>query len=69
MGEIVEMILEGILCEKCGGIVGDFPERVGYPRLCELCRKKRRRAKPHHGKSHRPYQMRGNQYDHKNSLQ
>lgn len=37
MGEISEMILEGILCDECGGLVGDEPESVGYPRKCEGC--------------------------------
>lgn len=35
MGEITEMILEGILCESCGTLVdGDI---AGYPRSCEDC--------------------------------
>lgn len=35
MGEVVEMILEGILCEQCGCFI-DF-EVVGHPRLCDNC--------------------------------
>lgn len=35
MGEMSEMIVDGILCCVCGDMVGDFPEDVGYPRPCE----------------------------------
>lgn len=35
MGEIAELMLEGVLCENCGSFVGD---PVGYPRKCEDCR-------------------------------
>lgn len=35
MGEITEMVLEGILCEICGCYIDDEP--VGYPRHCEDC--------------------------------
>ena len=34
MGEIAEMHLNGILCERCGEYIG---EEVGYPRLCGTC--------------------------------
>lgn len=35
MGEIAEMMLDGTLCERCGGIIdGTTP---GFPRLCEDC--------------------------------
>jgi hypothetical protein len=35
MGEIAEMMLEGILCEGCGEFMGG---RVpGYPRRCRSC--------------------------------
>lgn len=34
MGEIVEMILEGELCELCGVYIG---KPVGHPRLCADC--------------------------------
>lgn len=36
MGEIAEMILEGILCEQCGMFIDG--EEVGFPRLCDFCR-------------------------------
>ena len=37
MGEIAEMMLDGTLCERCGGIIdGTTP---GFPRLCEDCNK------------------------------
>lgn len=36
MGEISEMILDGLLCEVCGSYIdGESP---GYPRTCELCK-------------------------------
>jgi hypothetical protein len=31
MGEIADMMIEGILCEQCGVFIGD---EVGYPRNC-----------------------------------
>lgn len=34
MGEIAEMMLEGILCEGCGEYLEDA---VGYPRRCTCC--------------------------------
>lgn len=35
MGEIAEMMLDGTLCERCGGVVdGTTP---GHPRLCDAC--------------------------------
>jgi len=34
MGETVDMILDGILCEGCGEFLG---EAVGYPRRCPGC--------------------------------
>lgn len=40
MGDIVEMILEGILCEKCGEFIDIFT--AGYPRTCENCEEKER---------------------------
>lgn len=44
MGEIVDMILEGILCQQCGVYLGpggyeeddDF-EGHGFPSFCEDC--------------------------------
>lgn len=35
MGEIAEMIIDGILCEQCGMLVDG--EETGYPRLCGFC--------------------------------
>lgn len=35
MGEVAEMMLDGTLCEECGGYIGDA---VGYPRSCHGCR-------------------------------
>lgn len=46
MGEITEMILDGILCEQCGCIIEDLIptddseelfEGPGYPRKCKEC--------------------------------
>lgn len=34
MGDIAEMIIEGIICERCGNYLG---EPVGFPRTCEEC--------------------------------
>lgn len=36
MGDIAEMILDGILCEVCGTYIEDL-EESGYPRKCEDC--------------------------------
>jgi methionyl-tRNA synthetase len=38
MGDIAEMILEGILCEDCGCYIED-EEAEGYPRKCNDCKK------------------------------
>lgn len=35
MGEITDMIIDGVLCERCGGYTGEEP---GYTMLCEDCR-------------------------------
>jgi predicted Zn-ribbon and HTH transcriptional regulator len=35
MGELTEMILEGILCEKCGQYIG---QPIGYPQKCKDCK-------------------------------
>lgn len=35
MSEMVEMMLDGFVCEQCGQVI-DF-ESVGYPRKCEFC--------------------------------
>jgi len=37
MGEIADMLLRGVLCERCGVFLGD---EVGYPCYCEDCRSK-----------------------------
>lgn len=33
MGEIAEMMLNGLMCEGCGVFMDDF-EETGYPRYC-----------------------------------
>lgn len=38
MGEIADMIIEGVLCEQCGAYVGD---EVGFPRSCPDCERER----------------------------
>lgn len=35
MGDITDMILEGLLCELCGQYIESEPQ--GYPRLCGDC--------------------------------
>lgn len=37
MGDIAEMILEGILCEDCGGLIDEEGTALGYPATCEDC--------------------------------
>lgn len=34
MGEIADMMLDGILCQECGQFIG---ERVGFPQSCDDC--------------------------------
>ena len=35
MGDIAELVVEGVLCQSCGGFIdGDY---TGYPRDCESC--------------------------------
>jgi hypothetical protein len=36
MGDIAEMMLEGLLCERCGEMIDG--EKTGYPRKCEDCK-------------------------------
>ncbi|WP_261375928.1 hypothetical protein [Brevibacillus brevis] len=36
MGQVVEMILSGLLCQVCGASMDDF-EEPGHPRTCEGC--------------------------------
>jgi predicted Zn-ribbon and HTH transcriptional regulator len=35
MGEYTDMILEGTLCQSCGGVVEK--ESMGFPQDCEEC--------------------------------
>lgn len=35
MGDIAEMILEGLLCDCCGSFIDG--EEPGFPRSCEDC--------------------------------
>ncbi|MBO0479615.1 hypothetical protein JZO72_08225 [Vagococcus fluvialis] len=45
MGEIADMMLEGILCQQCGTLIEDLivegsntlKEAPGYPRSCSDC--------------------------------
>lgn len=47
MGEIAEMMLDGLLCESCGGVID--MEESGHPRRCASCladeRKEKRRGR------------------------
>ena len=36
MGEIADMMLDGTLCQQCGGDIGDR-KTPGYPRYCPDC--------------------------------
>lgn len=38
MGEISDMMMEGILCEQCGSFIEDA-ESSGFPRKCADCLK------------------------------
>lgn len=48
MGELSDMVLEGILCELCGVYIDDNSQ--GIPRKCKNCRRQtqgeRRKKKP-----------------------
>ena len=35
MGEVTELVLDGVLCHRCGSFVSEIV--VGHPRLCEDC--------------------------------
>lgn len=37
MGEIADMVLEGILCQLCGELMSD--DAPGHPRTCDGCLK------------------------------
>lgn len=41
MGEYAEMILDGILCERCGDFLSGEP--IGFPQTCGECHKKMQR--------------------------
>jgi hypothetical protein len=42
MGDMADMMIEGVLCEECGSLIDrDAP---GYPRSCEDCREERRKS-------------------------
>ncbi|BBN97473.1 hypothetical protein [Sporolactobacillus terrae] len=43
MGEIAEMMLNGLLCEQCGCLIDG--EETGHPRKCEDCAKPKKRRK------------------------
>ena len=34
MGEIADLVLDGVICQQCGCFIGD---PAGYPRDCEDC--------------------------------
>jgi hypothetical protein len=55
MGEIAEMILEGVICQYCGTLIDG--EETGYPRTCNDCiadeKKERRRKDERKAGSHR----------------
>jgi hypothetical protein len=41
MGEIAEMMLDGLMCERCGEWIGDHDgsegDGPGFPQLCPGC--------------------------------
>jgi len=37
MGDTSELMLEGVLCQACGGLVNETGEGDGYPRNCADC--------------------------------
>ena len=37
MGETAELMLEGVLCQACGGLVDEMGDGDGYPRNCAGC--------------------------------
>ena len=44
MGDIAEMMLEGVLCEGCGvNLAGPAP---GHPRYCKHCKRERQPVNP-----------------------
>lgn len=42
MGDIVDMMLDGTLCQECGDFIG---EGDGYPVSCSACRKPKKKKK------------------------
>ena len=42
MGEIAEMVINGLLCQVCGSWMEDFQE-CGYPRTCDYCKEREER--------------------------
>jgi hypothetical protein len=34
MGEVADLMRDGVLCETCGVLIGDG---VGHPRICDEC--------------------------------
>lgn len=43
MGDIANMMLEGILCQDCGMYLDDNENRLGYPQSCEDCKEDEKR--------------------------
>lgn len=35
MGEYAEMVIEGVLCQECHGVVDG--DEAGFPRTCDEC--------------------------------
>jgi len=51
MGEAVEFMLDGILCQVCGVFIdGESP---GYPRTCEGCEEEERKRRRKNGKKNK----------------
>ena len=44
VGEIVDMMLDGTLCECCGAFIDDDDDASGFPRYCsdQMCERPRR---------------------------
>lgn len=45
MGEIAEMMLEGILCQICGVYLDEDESGEGYPMTCESCQRQEDKPK------------------------
>lgn len=37
MGDIADMMLEGVLCQGCGELLDETGEGLGYPAYCDGC--------------------------------